>query len=201
MNNSSMYKIGYGLYVLTVKDGEKDNGCITNTVMQVTTAPNQIAVAINKQNYTHDLIMREKEFNACVLDITAGFELFERFGFKSGRDTDKFANFDAKSRSKNSVIYITEHCNAYISAKVTSIIDLGTHTMFIASVTDGEVLSDYESVTYAYYHSNIKPKPENTVLKGWRCKICGYIYEGEELPPDFICPICKHPASDFEKIE
>lgn len=201
MNNSAMYKIGYGLYVLTVKDGGKDSGCITNTVMQVTTAPNQIVVTINKQNYTHDLIMKTGEFNACVIDVTAGFDLFERFGFKSGRDTDKFADFEAKARSQNGIFYITEHCSAFISAKVVSSTDLGTHTMFIAEVTDGEVLSDYDSATYAYYHSTIKPKPNNTGVKGWRCKICGYIYEGEELPADFICPICKHPASDFEKIQ
>lgn len=200
MNNNAMYKIGYGLYVLTAKDGEKDNGCITNTVMQVTSSPNQIVVTINKQNYTHDLIVREGKFNVSVIDVTASFALFERFGFKSGRDTDKFADFDEKSRSANGVVYITKFCNAFISANVISTTDLGSHTMFIAEVSDGEILSDYDSVTYAYYHSNIKPKPADTATKGWRCKICGYVYEKEELPPDFICPICKHPASDFEKI-
>lgn len=201
MNNKAMYKIGYGLYVLTVKDGDVDNGCITNTVMQVTTTPNRIVVTVNKQNHTHDLMLKQEAFNISIIDITAPFELFKQFGFKSGRDTDKFADFDAKKRSENGVYYITEHCNAYISAKIISTTDLGTHTMFVADVTDADVLSDYDSATYAYYHANIKPKPDDTVVKGWRCKICGYIYEGEDLPPDFICPICKHPASDFEKIE
>lgn len=201
MDNRAMYKIGYGLYVLTVKDGEVDNGCITNTVMQVTTTPNRIVVTVNKQNYTHDLMLKQEAFNVSIIDVTAPFELFKQFGFKSGRDTDKFLDFDAKKRSENGVYYVTEHCNAYISAKIISTTDLGTHTMFVADVTDGAVLSDYDSATYAYYHSNIKPKPDNSGVKGWRCKICGYIYEGEDLPPDFICPICKHPASDFEKIE
>ncbi|HZK22370.1 MAG TPA: flavin reductase [Oscillospiraceae bacterium] len=201
MDNKAMYKIGYGLYVLTVKDGEFDNGCITNTVMQVTTTPNRIVVTVNKRNYTHDIMLKKDEFNVSIIDVTAPFDLFKQFGFKSGRDTDKFADFDAKERSENGIYYITEYCNSYISAKIISRTDLGTHTMFVADVTDAKVLSDYDSATYAYYHSNIKQKPDSTVTKGWRCKICGYIYEGEDLPPDFICPVCKHPASDFEKIE
>ena len=142
MDNRAMYKIGYGLYVLTVKDGEVDNGCITNTVMQVTTTPNRIVVTVNKQNYTHDLMLKQKAFNVSIIDVTAPFELFKQFGFKSGRDTDKFLDFEAKKRSENGVYYVTEHCNAYISAKIISTTDLGTHTMFVADVTDGAVLSD-----------------------------------------------------------
>ena len=199
MDQSAMYKLGYGLYVLITKD-EKDNGCIVNTVMQITTTPNRMMITVNKMNYTHDIIQKTKEFNISVLAQSCTFDTFKHFGYKSGRDVDKFASYTNCMRSENGLLYITEGANAYISAKVVNTIDCGTHSMFIADVLDAKVLSKESSVTYDYYQSNIKPKPGETKKSGYRCKICGYIYEGEELPEDFICPICKHGASDFEKI-
>lgn len=198
MDNAAMYKLTYGLFVLTAKDGEKDNGCIINTAMQVTTTPNRITIVVNKQNYTHDMIMKTKEFNVSCLSQDADFEVFKHFGFQSGRDVDKT---EGKSypRAENGIIYLQEMTSAYISGKVISETDLGTHTMFLADVTDAKVLSDVEAVSYSYYHKNIKPAPQPAKTAGWVCKICGYVYEGEELPADFICPLCKHPASDFEK--
>jgi flavin reductase (DIM6/NTAB) family NADH-FMN oxidoreductase RutF len=208
MDAKAMFKLGYGLYILTAKEGEKDNGCIINTAVQVTYNPNRISICISKQNYTNGMIWRTGEFNLSVLTVEAPFSIFTDFGFRSGSDTDKFAGRTgdagrtSDSVSANGIKYITEYTNAYISCKVISALDLGTHTMFIADVTDAAVLSETESATYAYYHSNIKPKPETPkVKKGWRCKICGYIYEGEVLPPDFICPVCKHGAEDFERID
>ncbi len=201
MDNRAMFKLGYGLYVLTARDGERDNGCIVNTVMQITSTPNCITVAVNKQNFTHDMIAKTWRFNVSVIDETADFGLFERFGFHSGGEVDKFKDYEPVKRSENGLLYVTKSANAFLSAKVISMVDADTHTLFIAEITDGAVLSDAASATYAFYHSNIKPKPEKTNKKGWRCKICGYIYEGEVLPPDFVCPVCKHPASDFEKIE
>ena len=198
MNNAVMFKLTYGLFVLTAKDGGKDNGCIINTAMQVTAEPNRIIIVVNKQNYTHDMIMKTKEFNVSMIDTDADFELFKHFGFQSGRDVDKMSGVSF-SRSENGVAYLNEMVNGYISGRVISTTDLGSHTMFLADVVGGDVLSDAESVTYSYYHKNIKPAPQPVKKKGWICKICGYVYEGEELPPDFICPICKHPASDFEK--
>lgn len=200
MDNKVLFNIGYGLYVLTANEGEKDNGCIINTVMQVTSDPLQIAIAVNKKNYTNEMIQRTKKFNVSILSESAKFELFEHFGFHSGRDTDKFADFFDTKRSPNGVLYVTQHTNSYMSAYVKQEIDLGTHTLFIAQLVAAEILSDEPTVTYTYYQNNIKPKPQKTDKKGWRCKICGYIYEGETLPEDFICPICKHGAADFEKI-
>lgn len=200
MNNAVMFKLTYGLFVLTAKDGGKDNGCIINTAMQVTAEPNRIMIVVNKQNYTHDMIMKTKEFNVSMIDTDADFELFKHFGFQSGRDVDKMSGVSF-SRSENGVAYLNEMVNGYISGRVISTTDLGSHTMFLADVVDGDVLSDAESVSYSYYHKNIKPAPQPVKKKGWICKICGYVYEGEELPPDFICPICKHPASDFERIQ
>lgn len=200
MNNAVMFKLTYGLFVLTAKDGGKDNGCIINTAMQVTAEPNRIIIVVNKQNYTHDMIMKTKEFNVSMIDTDADFELFKHFGFQSGRDVDKMSGVSF-SRSENGVAYLNEMVNGYISGRVISTTDLGSHTMFLADVVGGDVLSDAESVTYSYYHKNIKPAPQPVKKKGWICKICGYVYEGEELPPDFICPICKHPASDFERIQ
>ena len=202
MDSKAMFRIGYGLYVLTAKEGYKNNGCIVNTVVQVTYNPNRLSICVNKLNLTNDMIWRTGEFNLSVLTVDAPFKVYTDFGFCSGRDTEKFAGRTDFTASPNGILYMTEHTNAYISCKVASAIDLGTHTMFIADVTDGELLSDAESVTYAYYHSNIKPKPvPSKVKKGWRCRICGYIYEGDILPDDFICPICKHGAEDFERIE
>lgn len=201
MNNDAMYKLTYGLFVVTAKEGEKDNGCIVNTVSQVTTSPNRITVAVNKQNYTHDMIINTGVFNVSVLTEKSKFSTYQNFGFKSGRDEDKFEKFTFK-RAENGVVYIPEETNAFISAKVVEKIDLGTHTLFIADVTDAEVLSEDTSVTYEYYHKNIKPAPkkEDEKKTGWICIICGYIYEGEELPADFICPLCKHGAEDFKKL-
>lgn len=195
-----MFQLSYGLFVLSAKDGKKDNGCIVNTVQQVTTSPNRILVAVNKGNYTHDMIMKTGEFNASILSEDADFDIFKHFGFQSGRDVNKMEGLEDFDRAENGIIYLTKGANAYISAKVVQTTDLGSHTLFLADVTDGDVLNDVPSVTYAYYHKNIKPQPQETKKTGWRCKICGYIYEGEELPADFICPICKHGAEDFEKI-
>ena len=200
MDNKVLFNIGYGLYVLTASEGEKDNGCIINTVMQVTSDPLQIAIAVNKKNYTNEMIQRTKKFNVSILTESSKFEIFEHFGFHSGRDTDKFAGFVDTKRSPNGVLYITQNTNSYMSAYVKQEIDLGTHTLFVAQLVAAEILSEEPTVTYTYYQNNIKPKPQKTEKKGWRCKICGYIYEGEDLPPDFICPWCKHGAVDFEKI-
>lgn len=205
MNNKAMYNLSYGLFVLTAKDGEKRNGCITNTAIQVASEPNQISFAVNKANYTHDMVMKKKVCNISVLSEAAEFELFKHFGFQSGRDVDKFAGFTDCKTAENGVPYITKGTNAYFSIEVTQTVDIGSHTLFIGVPTAMEVLSDIPSATYSFYQSNIKPKPDavrqtpdgQTV---WRCKICGYEYVGEELPEDFICPICKHPASDFEKV-
>lgn len=205
MQKNAMNLLSYGLFVLTAKVGEKDNGCIVNTVQQVTSQPNRISVAVNKANYTHDMIMESKEFTVSVISEEADFSLFKRFGFQSGRETDKFADFADYQLGENGVRYITAGTNSYISAKVIMTQDLGSHTLFIAEVTKTEILSDAASVTYNYYHANIKPKPQEVGKTEdgqtiWRCVICGYEYVGEELPEDFICPICKHPASDFEKV-
>lgn len=200
MDNAAIFKLSYGLFVLSAKDGEKDNGCIVNTVQQVTTTPNRITVAVNKGNFTCEMISRTGAFNVSVLSTDVPFDIFKRFGFQSGRDVDKLEGFDDCARGENGIIYLSRYANAVISGKVVDTYDLGTHILFIADVTDAKILSDKDSVTYDFYHKNIKPAPQKTEKKGWRCKICGYIYEGEELPEDFICPICKHGAADFEPI-
>ena len=205
MDKKAMYKLTYGLFVLTANENGKDNGCIINTTIQAAGDPNQVSISVSKQNYTHDMIVRTGKFTVSSITEKADFSLFKRFGFQSGKDTDKFQGFDGWMRGINGVTYITESTNAYISVEVEKSVDLGSHTLFIGKVTDMEVLSDDKSVTYEFYQSNIKPKPEQvgTTPKGetvWRCIICGYEYVGEELPEDFICPWCKHPASDFEKI-
>lgn len=197
MDKAAMYKLTYGLFVLTAKEGEKDNGCIINTALQVTTTPNRMIIVVNKQNYTHDMIQRTKEFNVSCLCEGATFDVFKHFGFQSGKDVDKAADREYP-RAKNGIIYMPEMVNAYIAGKVISETDLGTHTMFLADVTDAEVLGDAESVSYSFYQKNIKPAPQKTEKKKWVCKICGYVYDGDELPEDFVCPWCKHPASDFE---
>ncbi len=198
MNNAAMFKMSYGLYMISTRDGDKDNGCIINTAMQITTTPNQIIVALNKNNYTHDMILKTKSFNLSMLDERTPFSVFQNFGFQSGKEVDKFNGVSYK-RSQNNIAYLDESTNAYLSANVVSTIDVGTHTLFIAEVVEGDVLSDVSSVTYNYYHQHIKPTPKKETKKGWRCKICGYVYEGDPLPEDFICPICKHGASDFEQ--
>lgn len=198
-----MFNLTYGLFVLTSRDGEKDSGCIINTAGQVTSEPNRISITVNKANFTHDLVKKSGIFNVSILSQEACFETFKHFGFQSGRNVDKFAGFPDCRRSANGLYYVTAGTNGFISGEVELETDLGSHTMFIASVKDMEVLSAAPSASYAYYHSNIKPrqeKPKETGKTVWRCRICGYIYEGEELPADFICPLCKHPASDFEKV-
>lgn len=200
MDNKAMFNLSYGLFILTAKDGEKDNGCIVNTVGQVTSQPNRISLTVNKANYTHDMILKTKEFNVSVLAENSKFETYRHWGFQSGRNTDKLESISFK-RSANGLVYIADETNAFLSAKVVSTLDLGTHTLFIADVTDGEVLSQVPSATYSFYQNNIKPKPASTEKrKGFICTVCRYIYEGETLPDDFICPVCKHPASDFRPL-
>lgn len=205
MNKKAMYAISYGLFVVTACRDGKDNGCITNTVVQLTSEPNRISVAVNKSNYTCEMIQETGLFTASVIAQDATFDLFKRFGFQSGRDMDKFDGFDSCYRAGNGTLIITEGTNAWISAEVKQTIDLGSHMLFIARVTDMNPIGDVSSATYTYYQEKIKPKPEavGKTAEGktvWRCRICGYEYVGEELPEDFICPICKHPASDFEKV-
>ena len=202
MNPNAMFNISYGLFVLTSESEGKQNGCIINTAMRVTVAPNRIAVTVNKSNLTHDIIIKSGKFNISVLDITAGFNVFRHFGFQSGKDADKIGTYPDISFSANGLPYLNKNANAYISGNVVEKTDLITHTMFIADVTDAEVLSSMQSMTYSYYHANVKPKPqEKNEESGFRCKICGYVYKGENLPDDYVCPICKHPAADFEPIE
>ncbi len=202
MNKKAMFKIGYGLYVLTAKENGFDNGCIINTVSQITSSPNRISITVNKSNKTHDMIMKTGIFNVSVLSEKTDFSIFERFGFQSGRNTDKFSGFDKYSIAENGLKYITDSSNSYISAKLFHAVDLGTHTLMLADVTDCDILSDENSVTYDYYHKNIKPENSDVPKAkiAYRCRICGYIHVADELPPDFVCPICKHGADDFEKI-
>ncbi len=200
IDNTALFKIGYGLYVISCNDGAKDNAFICNTVVQVTDTPKRLSVTINKQNYSHDVIKNTKIMNVNCLNTDTPFEVFERFGFHSGRNVDKFKDFEAWDSSNGLKVLTADYINAFISLKVESTIDLDTHTMFICSVTDAMSLTNADSMTYAYYHANVKPKV-NTKKKGYVCKICGYVYENEPLPDDFICPICKHGADDFEKIK
>jgi flavin reductase (DIM6/NTAB) family NADH-FMN oxidoreductase RutF/rubredoxin len=204
MDPKAMMKLSYGLFVLTAKTGEKINGCITNTAIQVTTEPNQIAFAVNKANLTHDMVKESGRFVISIISEKAEFSLFKHFGFQSGRNVDKFADFDSYKLTESGIPYITAGINAYLEGEVVSASDLGTHTLFVCKVTDMEVLTEDASATYAYYHANIKPKPqevkkteEGKVI--WRCTICGYEYEGDPIPDDSICPWCKHPATDFER--
>ena len=197
---TALFKIGYGLYVVTSNDGKKDNGLIVNTVSQVTSTPNRIAVTINKANYSHHVIKQTGKMNINCLTVDAPFRVFEVFGFQSGRHVDKFADCEPL-RSDNGLVFLPRYINSFLSLKVEQYVDLDTHGMFICSVSEARVLSDRETMTYAYYHANVKPKPETAGKKGYVCKICGYVYEGDPLPEDFICPLCKHGAADFEPIE
>ena len=211
MNTLALNNISYGLFVLTASDAQsKLNACILNTAMQVTISPNAIAVAVNKSNLTHDMVASSKEFTISVISEKADFEIFKRFGLQSGRDVDKFCDYPYIAKNSLGAAYITEHTNAYVHGKVKEIVDLGTHSLFIADVLDANILSDDPSMTYDYYHKNVKPAPAVSATEGndneeastgkWVCKICNYVYEGDELPQDFICPWCKHPASDFERV-
>ena len=197
---TALFKIGYGLYVVTSNDGKKDNGLIVNTVTQVTNTPNRIAVTINKDNYSHHVIKQTGVMNINCLSVEAPFKVVETFGFQSGRNVDKFADC-TPLRSDNGLVFLPRYINAFMSLKVEHYVDLDTHGMFICSVTEARVISDKETMTYSYYHANVKPKPETEGKKGWVCKICGYVYEGDPLPEDFICPLCKHGAADFEPIQ
>lgn len=197
---TALFNIGYGLYVVTSNDGKKDNGLIVNTVTQVTNSPNRVAVCINKQNYSHHVIKETGKMNVNCLSVEAPFKVFETFGFQSGRNTDKFKDCE-KLYSDNGLVFLPKYINSFMSLKVEDYIDLDTHGMFICSITEARVTSDKETMTYTYYQNNVKPKPETDGKKGWVCKVCGYVYEGEELPDDFICPLCKHGVADFEPIE
>ena len=203
---TAMHRLSYGLFVVTAKDGDKLNGCITNTAIQVASDPDRIAVAVNKANFTHEMILKTGSFNISVISEEADFSLFKHFGFQSGRDVDKFADFMDYNISENGLPYITKGTNAYFSITVQQTVDLDSHTLFIGTIDAMVVLSAAPSATYTYYQENIKPKPEAVGKTSdgqtvWRCTICGYEFVGEELPEDFICPICKHPASDFEKVK
>lgn len=205
MDNKVLFNVQYGLFVLSSKSEVKDNACIINTVCQVTANPDKISITVNKLNYTHDLIAASKKFTVSIISEAANFELFKHFGFQSGKTVDKFANFDKVQRTANGTLAITDGTNSFISGNVISSVDVGTHTIFIAEIADMQKLSDVPSTTYNFYQQHIKPKPApaGKTAEGktvWRCKICGYEYVGDELPADYICPLCKHPASDFEKV-
>lgn len=206
MDREALKKLSYGLFVLTAKDGEKQNGCIINTALEVASNPLTISISVNKANFTHDMIKKTGEFNLSVISEDATLALFKRFGYQSGKDKDKFDSFSSWLTAKNKIAFITEGTNAYFSVKVKGDVDLGSHTLFYGTVEEMETLSDKKSATYEYYSEHIKEqrvseenngKKEGKVV--WVCTICGYVYEGEVLPADFICPICKHPASDFVK--
>ena len=203
--SNPLFNIQYGLFVITTCDGGRDNGCISNTIAQVAMQPDRISVALCKENLTTELIQRSRRFTASILSEVADFELFKHFGFQSGREVDKFADFKDCRRVSNGTLAITRGTNTFLSVEVEQVVDLGSHVLFIGPVTEMEVLSDVPSATYSYYQEHIKPQPEPVghTAEGktiWRCVICGYEYEGDELPEDFVCPLCKHPASDFEKV-
>lgn len=200
---TALFNLSYGLYVLTANDGSRDCGCIINTASQLTVDPQRITIFVNKQNYTNEVIKKTGLFNVSMLTISAPFSVFQHFGFQSGRDVDKFAGRD-DPRSLNGLRYLGEHCNGVLSGKVIDALDYGTHTLFVAELTEAVKLSAEPSLTYTYYFEHVKPKPQpkpnSQSKRGFICKICGYIYEGDELPPDFICPVCKHGAQDFEPL-
>lgn len=198
-DTKSLYQIGYGLYVLTTRDGDKDNGCIVNTVMQVTSTPPLIAVVVSKQNYTCGLIQKTGKLNINSLSESTPFEVFKHFGYQSGKDTDKFAGCSPE-RSANGLIILPKHTVGYLSLEVERELDFGTHIQFMCTPVEGKLLSDEETVSYTYYQNNIKPKPQPEKKSGFICRICGYVYEGTTLPDDYICPICKHGVADFEPI-
>ncbi|MBQ9959314.1 MAG: flavin reductase, partial [Oscillospiraceae bacterium] len=196
---TALFNIGYGLYVVTSSDGKKDNGLIVNAVSQLTDRPNRVAVTINKQNYSHHIIKQTGKMNVCCLSEDAPFSVFERFGFASGRNTDKFEGMQTL-RSDNGLVFLPRHINSFMSLQVEQYVDLDSHGMFICSVTEARVISDRPTMTYSYYHANVKPKPATEGKKGYVCRICGWVYEGDTLPDDIVCPLCKHGAADFEPI-
>ncbi len=202
IDKTAFFKLTYGLFLLTTK-GERHNGCIINTVIQLTESPKRIAFAVNKANFTNELLLKTKRLNVSILSESAPFEVFKHFGFQSGRDTDKFSGYEKAGESANGLKYLKENSCAYMSAEIISAADYGSHTLFVAEVTEAKTLSEEPPMTYAYYFANVKPspKPQEEKKTGYVCKICGYVYEGEELPEDFVCPLCKHGADDFEKIK
>lgn len=200
MNLPAVNKIGYGLYILTANCEGVDNGCIINSVCQVALNPDRIIVSVNASGYTCELIEKSRKFNLSILSEETPFYVFEHFGFVSGRIKNKFEKSDNVFRSNNGIYVVPKYANSFLSADVTDVIDMGTHKLFVATVTQQEILDDSPSITYDYYHKNTKPKPQETKKEGYRCEICGYIYEGDNIPEDFICPICKHGVSDFSKI-
>ena len=203
MDSLALNKVSYGLYVVTACDNGKDNGCINNTVMQITSsAPFVSTISLSKESFTHDMIAKTKKFNVSVLTVDAPFTLFEHFGFTTGAKVDKFADYKSVDRSQNGALYLTEYTNAYLSFDVLDTFDFGSHTLFKSVLTDSRVINEDESLTYAYYHKHVKPKPADSsqIVGGYQCNICGYVFEGDVLPDDFICPLCKHGASDFMKL-
>lgn len=203
MNEKAFYNLTYGLFLLTAREDGRDNGCIINTAVQVANNPARIAISAIKQNLTCEMILRTGQFNISAITTKADFGLFKRFGMQSGRDVDKFADFTQVDRSENGLLYLTGPSNAFFSARVTEYLDLGSHILFVAEITDAQVLSQDPSCTYGYYQSDIKPKPRQTVSekKRWVCTICGYIYEGDEVPDDYLCPLCKHGKEYFKLVE
>lgn len=199
INPSALFNIGYGLYIVTSKEGEKDNGCIVNAVTQLTDKKLRVAVTINKQNLTHDMVKNTGVMNVNCLTEETPFEIFQYFGFQSGKEVEKFVSPNL-NRSENGLVIQPDYSNSFFSLKVEQEVDLDSHTMFICKVTEAKVLSDKPTMTYAYYHKNVKPKPKKAEKKGWVCTVCGYVYEGDTLPDDFVCPLCKHGADAFEKL-
>ena len=207
VDSAAMFKFSYGLFVLTAKEADKDNGCIINTAIQLTSSPLRMSISVSKANFTHDMILKSGEFNISILSESVPIQVFEHFGFKSGRDVNKFADCNSDTRTSNGIRYIPKYTNCVISGKVKDTYDYDTHSLFVADITESIVLSNEPSVTYQYYFDNIKPKPQpkpqepaQEKKKGFICKICGYVYEGDTLPDDYICPLCKHGAIDFEPL-
>lgn len=200
MDINALYNITYGLYLLSVRSYGQDNACIINTAVQVALEPLTIAVSVTKGNKTHDMIMESGRFNVCALTKDAPFSLFQRFGMQSGRDVNKFIGFEDVVRADNGILRLSRYANAFLSAKLVRTVDLGSHTLFIAQLEDAQVLSKDEACTYGYYQSDIKPKAKKANKTTWVCRVCGHVYEGENLPDDYICPLCKHGKEDFEKI-
>ena len=197
---NALFKIGYGLYIVTSNDGTRHNGLIVNTVTQLTNTPNRVAVTINKANYSHDVIKSTGILNVCCLSEEAPFSVFQNFGFRSGKDADKFADTPFWT-SENGLAVPSQYINSFISLKVEQYVDFDTHGMFVCTLTEARSITDIPTMTYTYYQENVKPKPQPQKKKGYVCKICGYVYEGDTLPPDFICPLCKHGADDFEELK